>query len=206
MVNQKIVFAVIVLLHFFINDATAQHGAKYTNESDTLVEGVFVSRDQFLKQQPAFKPDQLYRTASVSHFTIRSWSYKDSLYVYKNERKQTIPRDSVWGFYNDGNLFLQLNGYFHKVTLLGSISLFNEIYPIIKAPFNPATTDETKEVTPRMVDLHSGKIYPYNIKSMVELLQSDETLLNNYNVLNKKLRRKMMYSYIERFNDRHPLF
>ena len=105
-----------------------------------------------------------------------------------------------------GNLFLQRNGYFHKVTLLGSISVFNEIYPLVKAPFTPVATDATKEVIQSMIELHSGKIYSMDVKSMMELLQTDEVLLNNFKVLSKKMRRKMIYSYVERFNDRHPLF
>ena len=166
----------------------------------------FTSLNQFLKQQPSYTPAQLNRTNATTHYSIRSWSNKDSLYVYINQHKQTISRDSVWGFYDDGNLFLQRNGYFHKATLLGSISLFTEIYPLVKAPFTPVTTDVTKEIILSMIDLHSGKMYQYNVKNMIDLLQSDETLLTNFKVLNKKMRKKMMYSYIERFNDRHPLF
>ena len=44
-----------------------------------------------------------------------------------------------------------------------------------------------------MIDLKSGKIYPYKVKSMMELLHDDEMLFNNYNVLNKKLKKKVEY-------------
>ncbi len=190
---------------FFIIQALAQHTTKNNKNIPSLKEGVFMTKEQFVNQHPAYSPEDLYRAQGISRFTIRAWSTKDSLYIIKDKRKQTILRDSVWGFYDDGLLFIQLNGYFHKVTLLGTISLFNEIYPLVKAPFTPVTTDATKEIIPGMIDLHTGKFYPYDPKSLMELLQSDEVLLNNFKALNKKQRKKMMYSYVERFNNRHPL-
>lgn len=199
-------FTAIIFLLLLIKQASAQNKPGISNNTSGLAEGIFVSNEQFLKQHPAFIPDQLYRTSGTSHLSIRSWSNKDSLYIIINKHKQSIPRDSVWGFYDDGNLFLQRNGYFHKVSLLGSISVFNEIYPLVKAPFTPVTTDATKEIVQSLVDLKSGKFYQYEVKSMLELLQPDEVLLNNFKMLNRKMRKKMMYSYIERFNDRHPLF
>lgn len=206
MVRKTIVFTVLLLAFFITTCTSAQHINKNSKDAVPLAEGVFATREAFINQQPGYTSDQLYRSPGTSHFTIRSWSNKDSLYVTINKFKQTIPRDSIWGFYEDGKLFLQRNGYFHKVTLLGSISLFNEIYPLVKAPFTPVTTDATKEIIHGIIDLHSGKIYLYDVKSMMDLLQGDEVLLNNYKALNKKMRKKMMYSYVERFNDRHPLF
>ncbi len=205
MIKQLKFLALLFFLPLFFEGASAQT-SKNSKDTTSLVEGVYISSDQFLKQQPSYTPAQLNRTNATTHYSIRSWSNKDSLYIYINQHKQAILRESVWGFYDDGNLFLQHNGYFHKVTLLGSISLFTEIYPLIKAPFTPVTTDETKEIIPSMIDLHSGKMYLLAVKSLLELLKSDETLLNNFTVLTKKTRKKMMYSYIERFNDRHPLF
>ena len=197
----------IVLFAFLITGiSSAQHINKNIKDVAPLVEGVFSTGEEFINQHPAYTPDQLYRAQGVTHFSIRAWANKDSLYILNNQKKQTLIRASVWGFYEDGNLFLQRNEFFHKVTLLGSISLFNEIYPLIKAPFTPVATDATKEIIPGMIQLHTGKIYPLDVKSLTLLLQTDETLLNNYKVLSKKMRRKMMYSYIERFNDRHPLF
>ena len=206
MVKRLKFLATIFCCLFFVTQTSAQHTTKNVKDTSSLAEGVFKTREQFIKQHPAYSPDDLYRAQGITHFTIRSWSNKDSLYITREKRKETIPRDSVWGFYDDRLLFIQRNGYFHKVTLLGSISLFNEIYPLVKAPFTPVTTDATKEIIPGIIDLHSGKIYLYDVKSMMELLQSDEVLLNNFKALNKKMRKKMMYSYVERFNDRHPLF
>ncbi len=193
-----------MVFFFFVLQSLAQHRPIDSKETTSLTEGVFMTKEQFLKQQPAYSPDDLYHAQGISHFTIKAWSNKDSLYIIKDKRKQTIQRDSVWGFFDDEILFIQRNGFFHKVTLFGSISLFNEIYPLLKAPFTPVTTDATKEIIPGMIDLHTGKFYPYDPKSVMELLQSDEVLLNNYKALNKKQRKKMMYSYVERFNDRHP--
>ena len=201
MVKKHLIFLSFVL--FFINHQLA---AQSDQKNDSLAEGVFYTRVEFLKQKPHYTPEQLYRPSGTAHFSIRSWSNRDSLYVMNGKARQTIKRDEVWGFYDDGNLFIQLNGFFHKAAFIGNITLFNEVYPVMNAPFNPVATETTKDITPRIMNMPDGKILSYSPNSLMELLQTDKTLSNNYKALSKKLRKKMMYSFIERFNNRHPLF
>ncbi|CAN5373845.1 hypothetical protein BH11BAC2_BH11BAC2_11770 [soil metagenome] len=174
-------------------------------ETTTYSDGLYTSQASFLDHHPDFTTSTL-NMGGIK--TIRNWFKNDSLF-YKNSEcvKTFLERKKVWGFYEDGSLYLQKNGYAHKVNNLGELSFFNESYPLVKAPFSPVSLDQTKEITPRLYDFKTGNIMDYNVDDFSRIIKDrDPDLLLKYQALeSNKKRRQLLLRFIELYNDKHPL-
>ncbi len=172
-----------------------------------FTDGIYFSAAEFNKKKPSVDVPQI-QFGAVKHKSIKNWFKGDSLFYSTSvKEKNYLPFDKIWGYYENNTLFVQRNGFAHKVHALGQLSLYNESYPAIKAPFNPVAVDEAKNVTLKMLDLQSGKTMDYTLKNFTGYLkQNDPELLKEYlSVGNSKVRRQLMIKYIEKYNSRHPL-
>ena len=210
LISRVILYKISVLLIYLLIQSLSVNGQKSDNAvkqntTPVFMDGVYFSSSDFIRKQPSVTSAQLLNGKQK---TIKNWFKNDSLfYSTANNSKSYLPFEKVWGYFEGNTLYVQRNGFAHKVHVLGTLSLFNESYPIVKAPFNPVAIEESKEIKLRMLDLQNGKILEYSLKTFTSFLkQYDSELLKEYmSVGGAKLRRQLMIKYIDKFNDRHPL-
>ncbi len=201
-------FALIFLTIIF---STMESRAQSKKNSFLIVkyqEGVYFNSFAFINQTPSLLKNQLIIGSIVAN-SIRSWSKSDSLFFKESDGvKKSKAKDNIWGFYENGDLYITHNGSPYKVNTIGMISLFNETFTMIKAPNAPVALDQTKESKLYFSDLSNGQIYEYSVESLKQFLKfKDETIYNQFmSYKSNKKRREMMYHCIELYNDTHPLF
>jgi hypothetical protein len=171
-------------------------------------EGVYKNAGQFLERKPYLeKPEMLIR-GNATPSSIISWVKSDSLY-HKNESgiRITMSIDSIWAIYEAGTLYIQLHGLVHKVNTFGMLCMFYESFPLVQAPFNPVASDQTRKLSPKMLDMVSGNVLSYNIETMkIFLKKNDDLLYQQFMALRRnKMRKKQLFHFIELYNEYHPI-
>jgi hypothetical protein len=170
--------------------------------------GVYFSFENVKKNQPDLLLKDLFKSYYDSSFTISQWANTTNLYyIDKSGSRKSLNRDSIWGYCDSGTPYICLNQYFHKISMVGMISLFIEFYPVIRDPLSLVVTETKGTSAERMLDFENGKIGDYTVDNFLSILVRDEELYKTYMALkNDKAKRKKMYSYIEKYNERHPIF
>jgi len=64
---------------------------------------------------------------------------------------------------------------------------------------------ETTNIVQNVIDFKTGKIYPFTPEAMLALMSDDTELFNEYNALKKKKKKEMIFYYLRKYNDKHPL-
>ena len=103
--------------------------------------------------------------------------------------------------------YIMMNGLFHKVSTVGTISVFTEFFPLIRDPLALVITDVKGTAVDRLLDFENGRVGNYDLDNFNFILMRDDTLFKEFNAeKNLKVKKKKMYSYLEKYNQRHPLF
>jgi hypothetical protein len=180
----------------------------------TLKEGVYFSYDRFIKQQPLL---------FVKIVNYDNYSDKESFFKQKNIQildeygiAKTIDTRTIWGYVLNNMLFINYNKEFYRVSYLGTLSHFlatqtvrnyttpYDPYYGYYAPY-PMQAYETTNIVQNVIDFKTGKIYPFTPEAMLALMSDDTELFNEYNALKKKKKKEMIFYYLRKYNDKHPL-
>lgn len=169
-------------------------------------DGIYFSFQQLSAARPGLLPEQL-RNAQQKTISPRPWFSRDSLYCISEGKKVNIPHDSLYAFVDDGQLYFQRKLFAHKASVVGTLTFFTENYPVISSPA-PVSIDQAKQSIPRILDFTTGRIVDYNVAVMEEILRERDTVLYQeyMHLTPQKLKRQLLLRYIEKFNERHPLY
>lgn len=170
-------------------------------------EGVYASFSAFRNGNPDVLKSQFVKPATADEYNVRQWVNSEKLlYLDSAGAQQNFDPMTFWGFVEKETLFLFLGNKFHKVNTLGQISYFLESYPIIKGNMAPVVTDARSTSSYRLLDMETGDINDYTVDNLMDLLERDEALFAEYKaIISQKEKRKKMYTYMERFNEKYPL-
>ena len=174
-----------------------------------IQDGVYFSFAEVKQNKPSISKEQLIKSYyDKTDFTLSQWANTENLfYLDNNGVKRKVNRDSLWGYVEEGTPFILLNGRFYKFYTIGTISVFVESYPTIQQTVAPVLTDVHSGTYNRLFDFSNGQIGDYDVTNLTMVLAKDTALYNDFQELkNMKAKRKKMYKYIERYNDKHTLF
>ena len=65
---------------------------------------------------------------------------------------------------------------------------------------------QSKEMRQFFLDFETGQVIEYGINNFMTILMRDKDLYDEYIQLNKRKKRQMMFLYLRKFNEKHPLF
>jgi hypothetical protein len=99
-----------------------------------------------------------------------------------------------------------MNRYFHKVMLFGSICVFREFYQTISDPIRLVITDKKGQANDRLYDFETGRAAAFDLANTASLLLRDEVLYIEFDALPARERKKKLYKYVEKYNERNPVF
>ena len=130
----------------------------------------------------------------------------------------TTPVSTIWGYSDKGVLYIQYNGEFNRVPIIGAICHFVANKTIIheSAVVNdrlissyygryPSRQYTTQEMTQYILNFATGEVREYDEESIAVMLMSDPQLYDQYMELSLRKRSKKMFYYIRLYNERHPL-
>lgn len=126
----------------------------------------------------------------------------------------SIEPSHIWGFVQNGTLFVNYKGIFYRVPVFGAISYFAGVvevtgyYTGVYDPMFGVGTGravKTKELNEFIVSYFNGNVVPFDMDYLDLLLSTDETVYKEYKNLSRRKRRKQVTRFIRMYNERHPV-
>jgi len=131
----------------------------------------------------------------------------------------------IWGYAENGRLYIMAGGQFQRIIIQGSISLFTASATThVKTKFSPSDTslnyttiyrthnrkyyyaNVTGESKEYLFDIVSNTLAAYTTEVLEKLLVRDAELFTEYEALRKKDKKNRMIEFIRRYNENHPLY
>lgn len=171
-------------------------------------DGIYLTFSAFRKSEPDIRKDQLFKDENAKQpaVTYRQWFSSPDKYLQSDTAGMISFGDKpVWGYVENGTLYILLNGKFHKMLLLGTISYFLESYPVVRGQMSPVVTEARTVSSYKLLDMKTGKIGTYEAGRLETLMKDDQELYDEFrSIISAKVKEKRMYSFMERYNQRHP--
>jgi hypothetical protein len=173
------------------------------------LDGIYLSFSTFRKGVPDIRKEQLFKDSKANQPAVsyRQWFNSPEKYLQSDSAGMvTFGETPVWGYVENGTLYILLNGKFHKMLMLGTISYFLESYPVVRGQMSPVVTDARTVSSYKLMDMNTGRIGTYETGRLETLMKDDPELYDEFRtIVSAKTKEKRMYSFMERYNQRHPL-
>ncbi len=189
-------------------------------------DGIFLSFDQVKENNPIPKAyivtivplnDQAFYDKVLSHQIV---TYYDD-----NGYRHQVKKENIWGYSRNGILYVQVDGNFNRITIVGGICHFvgtrtvmdtryydpynRYYYPAYSYYYPPTyqtTTTQRTEMRQFILDFETGKIMEYSVRSVEVALMRDPELYDEYARLGPSKKKQMRFMYIRKFNERNPVY
>ena len=182
------------LILFFISDLSfPQSNKDVFDYMVTLNNGIYSTYREVLRNSPKY-PDCSLR---IQHQLLDTAYYE---YVDKNSVIHDY-NDFLFAIVNNGILYIRLKKGFYKVIIRGAISIFNKelMYTYLT---NGYTMSEDHIF---LVDFETGNIMRLIPKTVEGILERDTLLYKEFSTLPASKKRKSLYPYILKYNERNPI-
>jgi len=199
---------------------------KYTPEFQ-FKEGFYLNFEQVKENAPIPKSRILANIGYNENDFFDQVLTKDNISFFDvMGTRKDVKTKNIWGFSRNGVLYVNVNGGFNRVTIVGSIchfvatvTTYNTTYndPYYNNPYyNPYGSNygygrypnrqESKEMKQFIIDFHTGNIMEYDREHLKIIFMQDPELHDEYSNLKKKKQRQLKFYYIRKFNERNPLY
>ncbi|MBI3502352.1 MAG: hypothetical protein HY063_11215 [Bacteroidetes bacterium] len=207
-------FAIVL---FFISSLLLSQEKKvqYTKDFD-FKNGIYLSFSDFKNNNPvlASKIISAYNKSDRDFFekvlSKNSFSILDS-----SGKEQQYKTHDIWGFCQNGTVYINYGADYSRVTIIGSISHFvASVQRQIGGMYDPFYYNDPFYNPTRFVyvseqfilDYETGKISEFNMQNMELLLSRDEELFKEFSALKKKQKRDSIFLYLRKYNEKHPIY
>jgi len=220
----SIIFFIPFLL--YAQDSTKVKKVKYTPDFK-FTDGIYLSFEDVKHNNPIIK-ERIITDINYNDYAFfeKLLDGKESIIVLDamGLRKE-ISVDKIWGFSQNGILFIRWNDAFNRIPVVGSISHFiadktyiqtHSSYPYNNYYYNPYNPYgygypqdyQTKQTELRqyLLDMETGKVIDYTDKNIEVILMRDPELYQEFMNLKKKERKKLKFVFLRKYNERHPLY
>lgn len=189
-----------------------QNQYKFVHFEELFKEGIYVTFDDFKHQNPVSRHAIIaLEDKNDPDFLLKVLSYDRFSYFDSTGQKHTLPSGEIWGMVRRNALYIFYGyalskvhfngrwGYFtsYKRTLQPGMNVMPGSYYAVQVPFTAGKRAQTM-----IVDLKNGKISPFKRKDLMEVLNSDSLLKNEYESLTRRKQKQLKYLYLRKLNDK----
>jgi len=226
---KRILISIILLISVLIvvgqNDSIPIDSiklVKYTPDFK-FIEGIYLNIEQFKNNTPIPKSFVVSQKGNSDLDFFSSILEEEEISFFdSNGMKESYKTKNIWGYCNQGVVFIQYNDEFNRIPVVGSISHFVSNYTSTQYrrndPYNtygnPYYTDPlmrnqsitTKELKQYLLDFETGNIMDYSYDNLMIILMRDVELYEEFNNLKRRQKKKMVFFYLRKYNERNPLY
>ncbi len=139
------------------------------------------------------------------HYTMEGVSFK-------------VSTDSLWGFSENNGVFINHEKRYFRLPNLGNISQFIAMVDVYRVSngysqfgydYGMTATNmpvKGKELRQFILDFYTGDVLSFSYKQLEELLKRDEVIYKEYMKIKRSKRRKMIGSFVRKYNTAHPIY
>ncbi|GIV26427.1 MAG: hypothetical protein KatS3mg027_0241 [Bacteroidia bacterium] len=194
------------------------HSLFFHAQQDSIVEsrkeGLYLDYLQFRENRPITKSQIITSidTAQLDFFT-KVVSQKEILIMTPLGTEEKISPKDLWGYFQNGILYIYYDNAFYKVPVLGAISYFIGTQEVTYYsgvgwgyPYGMAGVPvKTREIKDFLMDYYTGKVYPFSLDQLEELFKKDPAIYNEFTQLSRKQKKNKYRYYIRLFNEKYPV-
>lgn len=132
----------------------------------------------------------------------------------------TIKTSQIFGFCDDGTIYINHNGVFARVGVIGSICHFLGSKTVINNFANPYwgyygryspiyrnnASIETEEPQQYIYNFETGLILEYNATNLETMLMGDPAIHDEFAALSRKKKNAKLFYYMRLYNEKHPIY
>lgn len=199
-----------ILLHCSMVKAQGD-SVKYSREL-LMPDGVYLSYDDFRHNRPITK-GQIVSDMDKSQLEfVDKVLYQEDLKFKRNDSVITRKSASAWGFFQNNTLYVNYKEDFYRIPVFGSISYLVATVIVQNTGFYdprfgyPSTAASTREIREFLMNFYDGLVIESNLENLEGLLARDKELFEEFAKLSKRKQKDQLYSFIRRFNDKHPVY
>lgn len=198
----------------FSQDTDSLQGVKY-NFDYVFKDGIYLTLSDMLNNKPIpysstdINPDEDVRTVLPNMNSI--------VFFNTYGTRQSISPYELWGFCYNGKPYIKWNQGFYLLPYIGTVTHFianvtvvHETYsdPFYNSYYYSMTPDRyyTSELRQLLLDTRNGEIRDFSIPVVEDILSSDSFLHDEFVDFSKRRKRKVMFFYLRKFNERQPLY
>ena len=200
----------LVLVAFSNNLHSQSNCIKYTFKFE-FTDGLYQTFDEFKNNSPSINNYAIVIKSDAYLVQFREKvNVKRIDYIDSDGKQSSLSRKEVWGLCTDGKVYILINGSFQKINQIGSMTYFRaQLDPEYNAGWaaqGAGTVTGVVEVS-CLLDFQTGEILSYGYKDFLKILERDEELYNEFISINgKKKKKRMMFSYMRKYNERNPIY
>ena len=191
------------------------------DEDFVFTDGLYLNKEMMQNNKPIDKAriKSQFDTEDMTFF--EQLTQENTITLFDEVGSEvTVKTSSIWGYCSGGVIFVNYNGFFNRVGIVGSICHFlgtktylnsiHDPYPMGMyggryGMYAPGYTTST-EAQQYLMNFATGDILEYNPNNLSSLLMSDSELYDEYADLSRKKRNAKIFYYMRKFNEKHPLY
>lgn len=219
----------LILIFFHVGSslfaqADSADMVKYTPEY-RFKDGLYLNFGQVKNNKPIPAPRVISKDEPGDFNFFRNLVEADEIsYFDEFGSKVELKTEQIWGFCQDGKLYINHNNEFNRIPIVGQVCHFiadvtvyesyNDPYfydrydyynnPYRSRPYN--RTARSREMRQYLLRFESGEILAYDRESIMVILMDDPELYEEYNNLRKRKQRDLMFFFLRRFNEKYPVY
>ncbi|MBN2662952.1 MAG: hypothetical protein JXR68_04820 [Bacteroidales bacterium] len=208
-------FFVFVLL-FSLNGLFifAQDSTNYVfyDKNYKFNEGLFLTFDQVITNTPVGVSNIFTTLDKTAYDFFDILLFEDEVVIIDDQGNQIVYKsEDIWGYSANNKLYINWEKRPALIPFVGSISHFMGVhvyndYPYVSDPFyyQPQPVQKT-EIRQYLLDFETGEVYDFNFRNIDPLLSKDIELYSEWSNLSNRKKKKTMFVYVRKYNDRNPL-
>jgi hypothetical protein len=211
---RTVFFAMLMISSLILNaqtDSLHSDSVMYV-QGFSFRQGVYLNYEQFRSNRPLSKSALVFEGDSSRFDYIRlalgkeSFQWKDSAGTVHSTKTS-----SLWGYSENKAVYIQWNGAFNRVMVIGSICHFaaevtTYMYTGPGSYPNQQSGTPVESMQQFVIDTKTGTVYDFNVTTMNFILQRDPVLFSEYSSLKKKQKKEQAFVFLRKYNEKHPLY
>lgn len=220
----RYILSFIFLIPFLVlgqQDSIRIKKIKYTHDFK-FKDGVFIDIEDVKKNSPIIKA-RIISDLDYNDYTFFEKLLSEDYFVVLDGMglRKEIKSENIWGFSQNGVLFIYWNEEFNRIPVFGTISHFiadktyiqdhnrysQNYYYNPYDPYYPSGYQTTKtELRQYLLDTETGEVLDYTYKSIEIILMRDPQLYEEFIKLKKKQRKKLKFLFLRKYDEKHPFY
>ncbi len=208
------IFLLISLNFISFNENNDINLAFYKNNNYNFNEGLYLIFEDVLQNQPVPASNIITDLDKNStNFYQELFKQENLTILQPNGNQITIKTAEIWGFSKKDKLYINWNNSPTMIPIVGSISHFVGVQRIEDYSYHQSvfgygyspTPTIREEMIQCIIDFSDGQVYPFNVKNIDPIFARDKELYAEWLDLSKRKRKKFIFVYLQKFNERNPL-
>lgn len=181
-----------------------------------FADGIFIEFKDVLNNSPV-KISNIITDISKGSYDFYDLLMNEESFVIvlENGTRKVVNTENIWGYSKNGKLHVKFEKEGTLIPVIGAICHFVGVsrYKEFQPNYTPygygyPYTDpnvENVETKQYIIDFSNGLVYEFNVKNLEVILINDTELYNEWLELSKRKRKKLIFVYLQKYNERNPL-